>query len=572
MQRRVPIRRRAAVLTAVLLAAGLFVPALSSGASAATPTASEPASEPAAAPVSGSAPQSAPARASAPAADAGGWTGSWSVSPQSGGPSYGQQTLRQIVHTSIGGSAARIRISNAFGSAPLTVSDVHVARRTSGSSVDTGTDRVVDFGGQPSVTIPAGATAVSDSVAFTVSALSDVAVSFYLPNATGSATYHQQGTQTNYLAGGDVSADATLNGASTSGSYAFLTNLDVQNTAAAGAVVTLGASITDGVASAQDDNRRWPNDLAQRLSDSGRTVGVLNQGISGNKLLSDGAGQSALNRFDRDVVGQPGVRWVIFSDDPINDVGVANPPTGDQLIAALQQLISRAHQAGISFLCSTLTPFQGSGGWSQAGEDSRDAVNAFIRGAGSGCDAVVDQDAATHDPANPERYLPSYDAGDHLHPNEAGLQAIADAVDLSLFDGSGSQPSADVVSLRSHADGEYVTAANAGAAPLIASATAIGTWEQFDELDLGGGDIALRAHANGLIVTADDAGADPLIANRTAVGGWETFQLVHNGDGSVSLLAQADGDYVTAEDAGAAPLIANRTAIGPWEEFDLITS
>lgn len=185
---------------------------------------------------------------------------------------------------------------------------------------------------------------------------------------------------------------------------------------------------------------------------------------------------------------------------------------------------------------------------------------------------MVDQDAATHDPANPERYLPSYDAGDHLHPNEAGLQAIADAVDLSLFDGSGSQPSADVVSLRSHADGEYVTAANAGAAPLIASATAIGTWEQFDELDLGGGDIALRAHANGLIVTADDAGADPLIANRTAVGGWETFQLVHNGDGSVSLLAQADGDYVTAEDAGAAPLIANRTAIGPWEEFDLITS
>lgn len=419
MQRRAPSRQRGAVLAAAALAVGLFVPVLSAGASAATPDA----------PVTRAA---APAAPAAPAASDG-WTGTWAVSPQSGGPSYNQQTLRQIVHTGIGGSAARIRLSNAFGSSPLTVSDVHVARRTSGSSVDTGTDRAVTFGGQSSVTIAPGAMAVSDSVSFTVSALSDVAVSFYLPNATGSATYHQQGTQTNYVAGGDVSANATLNGASTNGSYAFLSNLDVQNTAAQGAVVTLGASITDGVASAQDDNRRWPNDLAKRLSDSGRTVGVLNQGISGNKLLTDGAGQSALNRFDRDVIGQPGVRWVIFSDDPINDVGVANPPTGAQLISALQQLISRAHQAGISFLCSTLTPFQGSGGWSQAGENSRDAVNAFIRGANSGCDGIVDQDTATHDPANPTRYLPSYDAGDHLHPNEAGLQAIADAVDLTAL-------------------------------------------------------------------------------------------------------------------------------------------
>ena len=415
MQRRAPSRRRRTALAAAALATGLSVSALSSGASAAAPDT-----------------PAASAAHPAPAASDG-WTGTWAVAPQSGGPSYNQQTLRQIVHTSIAGSAARVRLSNAFGSAPLTVSDVHVAQRTSGSSVDTGSDRTVTFGGQSSVTIAPGADAESDSISFPVSALSDVAVSFYLPDATGPATYHQQGNQTNYAAGGDVSANGTLDGASTNGSYAFLSNLDVQNPDAQGSVVTLGASITDGVASAQDDNRRWPNDLAVRLDSAGRPVGVLNEGISGNDLLTGGAGQSALNRFDRDVVGQPGVRWVIFSDDPINDLGGANPPTGDQLIAGLQQLISRAHQAGISFLCSTLTPFEGAGYWTPAGEAGREQINAFIRGADSGCDGVVDQDTATHDPANPTRYLPAYDAVDHLHPNEAGLQAIADAVDLGTL-------------------------------------------------------------------------------------------------------------------------------------------
>jgi lysophospholipase L1-like esterase len=555
VQRHARSVRRAAVLAAAVLAVGLSVSAPATGATAAIPAAPAPV------------PASATASGAAPAA-ADGWTGTWSVSPQSGGPSYNQQTLRQIVRTGIGGSAARVRISNAFGSAPLTVADVHLARRTSGSSVDAGTDRAVTFGGQRTVTVPAGGSAVSDSTSFTVPALSDVAVSLYLPQPTGSATYHQQGTQTNYLAGGDVSADGTLNGASTSGSYSFLSNLDVQNPSAQGSVVTLGASITDGVASAQDSNRRWPNDLARRLADSGRTVGVLNQGISGNKLLSDGAGQSALARFDRDVVGQPGVRWVVLADDPINDLGSGSPPSGDQLIAGIQQLISRAHQAGLSFLCSTLTPYQGSGGWTQAGENARAAINAFVRGSGSGCDGLVDQDTATHDPANPTRYLPAYDAGDHLHPNEAGLQAIADAVNLSFF-GPPGQPTASWIALRAHANGKYVTAPNGGATALIAAGDSANTAAQFDELDLGNGMIALRAHADGMIVTAENAGAAPLIANRTAVGPWETFQLIQNPDHSVSLKAQVNGRYVTAESAGAAPLIANRDAIGPWEEFDL---
>jgi lysophospholipase L1-like esterase len=498
------------------------------------------------------------------------WTGTWSASPQSGGSSFNQQTLRQIVHTSIGGSLTRVQLSNVYGTQSVTVADVHIAQRTSGSTVSTGTDRQVTFGGSTSTTIAPGATAVSDAVSFTVAASADVAVSFYLPQPTGAATYHQTGEQTNYIASGDVSANATLAGAQTTGSYYFLANLDVQNTAATGAVVALGASITDGVASASDANHRWPNYLATRLAGSGRTVGVLNQGISGNRLLVDGAGQSALNRFGRDVLAQPGVHWVIFSDDPINDLGSTSPqPSASQLIAGLQQLVAQAHQNGLKFLCSTLTPYQGASYWNSTGETAREAVNSFIRGAGSGCDGVVDQDAATHDPANPTRYLPAYDSGDHLHPNEAGMQAIANAVDLSLF--GTSTGSGTVISLRAHANGMYVCADNAGASALIANRTAIGGWESFDLLDAGNGNIALRAHANNDIVTADNAGAAPLIANRTAVGSWETFQLVHNADGSVSLKALVNNMYVTAENAGAAALIANRTAIGPWEEFDLIT-
>lgn len=375
---------------------------------------------------------SAGSGAAAPAAPA--WTGTWAVAPQSSGTTFADQTLRQIVHTSIGGTAARIRLSNVFGDRPLVVSDVHVAAVTSGSSVDQGTDHAVTFGGQASVTIPAGTDTTSDAVAFPVTAAGNVAVSAYLPQATGPATSHQLGLQNNYVAPGDVSGDAALPGAQTMGSYYFLTNLDVANTRSAGAVVTLGASITDGVSSGTGDNRRWPNDLAARLTAGGRTVGVLNEGISGNDLLRDGAGPSALNRFSRDVLGQPGVHWVIFSDDPINDLGNAGAlPTTDQLTAGLTRLSTAAHQAGVVFLCSTLTPAAPRSTWSAQAETEREQVNAFVRGAGSGCDGIVDQDTATHDPNNPTTYLPAYNSGDNLHPNQAGLQAIADAVNLGAF-------------------------------------------------------------------------------------------------------------------------------------------
>jgi lysophospholipase L1-like esterase len=371
------------------------------------------------------------------------WTGTWSASPQSGGMTFGQQTLRQVVHTSIGGSAARVQLSNVFGSDSVEISDVHIALNTSGSSIDPTTDRQVTFGGQSMTTISAGGLGVSDAIDFAVPALGKVAVSMYFPQSTNVATYHQQGTQTNYYVSGDVSGNANLDNAQTTSSYYLLANLDVQNNGALGAVVAFGASITDGFASAQDANHRWPDFLATRLNTAGIEVGVLNQGVNGNQLLVDGSGQSALHRFARDVLAQPRVRWVIISDDPINDLGDQRPPpSGGQLTQGLSELLTNAHQAGVKVLCSTLTPFQGASYWTAAGETGRDDYNAFVRSPASGCDAIVDQDTATHDPSKPTWYLPADDSGDHLHPSDQGRQAIADAVPLTLFAATPTSPEA----------------------------------------------------------------------------------------------------------------------------------
>ena len=501
------------------------------------------------------------------AASVSGWTGTWAAAMQSGGDSFTQQTIRQIVHTSIGGSTARIDLSNVFGTAALTLADVHIAQAGSGSAIVGGTDHPVTFNGSTSVTIPAGGTATSDTVTVDIPAVTNMAISFYLAGNSGTSTDHQLAMQTAYTAKGDLSGAANLADAQTQNNYYFLSGLDVQNPNSQGAVVTLGASITDGFGSSQDGNDRWPDVLAGRLNAAGDPVGVLNAGISGNRLLVDGSGQSAINRFARDVLDAPGVRWVVFSDDPINDLGSTSPqPTAAQLISGIQQLIGVAHQNGIMFICSTLTPYQGAGYWNSSGEAAREAIDDFVRGANSGCDGVIDQDTATHNPSAPTWYLPAYDSGDHLHPNNAGYQAIGNAVNLGQF----TPADVPVISLRAHANDHFVEAADGGSSALIADATTIGSAAEFDEISEGNGQIALRANANGEVVTAENAGAAPLIANRTAVGPWETFQLIHNADGSISLKANADGDYVTAEQAGAQPLIANRTAIGAWEEFDLV--
>ncbi|SEV89637.1 SGNH/GDSL hydrolase family protein [Luteibacter sp. 329MFSha] len=361
------------------------------------------------------------------------WIGTWGVSPEvySGGETPGGKTLRQIVHTSAGGSAVRITVSNLYGTTPLTLGNVHVAVSTGLASVDASTDRALFFNGQPSITLAPGQSTTSDGADFVVPAVSNLAVSFYVPQAPSTITGHGFSAQDRYVADGNVSGEATLN-ARAMGDYEFLTGVDVQSATGRGAVVTLGASITDGYGSGYNANHRWPNRLADRLHDAGLEVGVINEGISGNNLFDDG--ESPLLRFDRDVLGQAGVRWVIFSDDPLNDLANGHADaTVPQLVTAYRSLIDRAHAAGIRFACSTLTPWQGSDRWTAAREAVRQDLNAWIKGSDSACDAVVDQDALTHDPEHPEAFLPAYDSGDHLHPNDAGYAAIAQAVDLALF-------------------------------------------------------------------------------------------------------------------------------------------
>ncbi|WIM94317.1 GDSL-type esterase/lipase family protein [Actinoplanes oblitus] len=379
---------------------------------------------------------SVPASPSAGAA-AEGWVATWGAAMTDGGQSFHRQTVRQIVHTSVAGDGARLRLSHAFGTTPLVIGGVHVARRATGSGIERATDTAVTFGGKATVTIPAGGSVTSDRVDFAVPADADLAVSVYLPATTGETTRHPLATQHTYIGTGDQLTATTVSGATTSSSYFFLTGLDVFDSGADGTIVAFGASITDGLGSTVGAARRWPDLLADRLRADGRTIGVVNTGISGNRLTADGRdgrGESAAHRFDQDVLQRTGVRWVIISDDPLNDLGSTHPPATDELIGAYRQLIDRGHAAGIKVICSTLTPFHGAAYWSSAGERGRTAVNAFVRGAGSGCDAVLDQDTATHDPAAPTRYLPANDSGDHLHPGDKGMQVIAEAVDLDWLD------------------------------------------------------------------------------------------------------------------------------------------
>lgn len=363
------------------------------------------------------------------------WVGTWSVSPSiTDDAGFNNQTLRQIVRTSIGGTSARIHLSNLFGTEPLVIGDAQIARRARGQNTVAGSERAVTFGGQSNVTIPVGASVVSDPIAFVVLPLADVAISLYLPVRTAArSTGHVDGRQDLYVAAGDVVADPAFPGGATISaggqSYYFLTNLDVQNEAATGAIVTFGASITDGLTSSVNRNRRWPNRLAIRLQQAGMMVGVLNQGISGNDFFTNNAGQAGLIRFDRDVLQQPGAKWVVISDDAINDLNTDKPSTAPQLISALQQLVERTHRADIKAICSTLTPFGATAGIEAARQD----VNAFILSSTSGCDAVLDQAKAVSDPANPAVLLPAYNSGDNLHPNDAGLQAIANALDLDAL-------------------------------------------------------------------------------------------------------------------------------------------
>jgi lysophospholipase L1-like esterase len=364
------------------------------------------------------------------------WTGTWAVAPWvTDAPGFNNETVRQIVHTSIGGSAVRVQLSNLYGSEPVVIGNVYVALRDSGPITVASSTRTVTFGGQQSVTLPAGASIASDPVPFDVPPLADIAVSLYLPGETSpQSTGHDGSLQDVYVAPGNIGADPSFTGFTTNlagQAYYFLTNVDVQNAQATGAVVAFGASITDGVASSSNANRRWPNDLAVRLFDAGMPVGVLNEGIGGNNFFTDGRGEAGLNRFDRDALAQPGVKWIIVSDDAVNNLNTDTPSSAQDLIAAFQQLIARAHGVDVKVVCSTLTPFRGTTFWTPAIEATREEINAFVLSPSSGCDAVLDQARAVSDPADPASFLPAFNSGDNLHPNDAGMQAIADALDLN---------------------------------------------------------------------------------------------------------------------------------------------
>lgn len=364
------------------------------------------------------------------------WTGTWAMAPMRGDADLRltHATLRQIVHTSVGGNELRVEISNVYGDQPLLITDAHVALWRKGASIIETSDHPVFFHGQADMTIPPGKAERSDPVALKTAVLSDLVVSFYIRAQSGPITYHPSAHRTGYIATGDVSCRTDLPDATSTASAYFLTGVEVNGNGIAGAVVTLGASITEGYSTADNTANRWSDVLAQRLARAGLHIGVLNEGISGNRLLAEGMGPDAEQRFERDVVERAGVRWVIFSDDPINDLGSTRPaPDAKALISATKRLIALAHAHHIGFLCSTLTPYQGANYWRPQDEIVREQFNTFLRNSGSGCDGVIDQDAATHSPERPAWFRREYDVGDHLHPNDLGHGAIANAVNLSLL-------------------------------------------------------------------------------------------------------------------------------------------
>ena len=374
------------------------------------------------------------------------WVATWGTSPEptpllpaaTGNPSFTNQTLRLIVHTSIGGSEVRVRLSNSFGTDSLVVGAAHIALRSKGAEILEGSDRALTFGGAASVTIPPGALAVSDSAKLDVPQLSDLAVTIYLPGPTGQATWHLAAHDTNYVSpAGDFTGSADMPVDHTATSWFYLTNVEVVAPRRTFALVTLGDSITDGTNSTLDANRRWPNLLAARLLANHNKLAVVDQGIGGNRILHDITGENALARLDRDVLSQAGVGYVTVLLG-INDIGYSvrnqptQPVTAGEIIAGHLQVITRAHARGLIIFGCTLTPFEGAPYFTQEGETKRETVNDFIRTSGA-YDGVIDFDAAVRDPDHPTRFLPVNDSGDHLHPNDAGYQAMANAVNLSLF-------------------------------------------------------------------------------------------------------------------------------------------
>ena len=377
------------------------------------------------------------------------WVGTWAASPMAaknpdgkfGAPGTDGTTLREIVHISIGGPAVRVILTNEFGLEPLTIGAAQVALSSGTSAIIPGTATALTFGGKPSIMIPPGALAVSDPAPLKVAPASNLAVSLFLPDQpVNQLTFHPFADQTNYLVPGNVVTATSLDTPQTFFTWNFLKGVDVTADNKAASIVTFGDSITDGAHSTRDANARWPDVLARRLQADKKTahLGVLNQGIGGNRILHDTTGPSALARFDRDVIAQTGVKYLVIMES-INDIGHATDPakpydvvTADDLIAGLTQLATRAHTHGIKVYGATLTPFVGAKYQSPAGEEMRETINKWIRTTDQ-FDGVIDFDKVTTDPTHPGMFLPLDDSGDHLHPGDAGYKAMGESIDLNLF-------------------------------------------------------------------------------------------------------------------------------------------
>jgi lysophospholipase L1-like esterase len=353
---------------------------------------------------------------------------------------FKDQTVRMIVRTSIGGERVRVQLSNALGNKPLVIGAAHIAIRQMDAAIVPASDRVLKFGGRRTFTIPPGALVVSDPVDLEIPKLADVAVSLYLPDDTGSPTVHTLGLHTTYIADGDASGTVRWTPSSTATAYFWLSSVDVLAPSDAGVIAAFGDSITDGFATTVDKDQAWPALLARRLASNKSTarMGVMNLGISGNRVLRDFTGTNALARFDRDVLSRSGVRWITLLEG-INDITFSAIPglsgeavTAEDLIWGYRQIIERAHVHGIKVASATIMPVEGVVTYTEKGEEARQVVNQWIR-TGRAFDAVIDFDALVRDPADPKRLRAEFDSGDHVHPNDRGNEAMADVIDLAIF-------------------------------------------------------------------------------------------------------------------------------------------
>ncbi len=399
------------------------------------------------------------------------WEATWTASPMAptqlmpnpANSGFANQTVRDIVYTSVGGNQLRVRLSNTFGTRTVRVGAAWVAVELTGAQLVPGTSHPVTFGGHRSVTLPPGAQTVSDPVSMRVSPQEDLAISLYLPVATGPATYHASAQQTNYIASGNHARAAGAGAYTTTAtSWYFVDGVDVRNTHTPGTIVAFGDSITDGAASQVGANDRWPNFLARRLvaAFGARAPSVVDEGIGGNRILNDSPcfGVNALARLNRDMLSVPGAKDVILLEG-INDIGFSQVSPGPddtsmgpqgsiplpfgcfspntnvsaaQIEAGYLQIIRQAHLHGLKIFGGTLTPFKGAAYWSPAAEVKREAVNKWIL-TSHAFDGVIDFAKAVQDPFDPLYFNPAYNSGDNLHPNDAGYEAMANAINLALL-------------------------------------------------------------------------------------------------------------------------------------------